>query len=148
VRYDTSDRQFDPINISPAGVHVPFSREHEQYELILTTLAQLSPQHNTPIERVVDLEEELFPQGTTIILVSPINTLSTEILELLQEKHVRGNAVIITLVGDLEEGKEIPQDGGLPTHYIGGKEKWRELINSVGGNSQAVGTSSTHIQLD
>lgn len=133
--------------ISPPGVRVPFASDHTQYEQILTTLARLMPGYHTPIEYIIEMEDEMFPAGTTILLISPINTLSENTIEGLRERRRHGNAAHIILVGD-QEGEDEPQTS-LPVYYIGGKEKWNELVRTAGDEQRGeIGTSSTQFQLD
>ncbi len=136
-------------SISSPGISVPFALEHGQYEQILSTLARMVPNYNVPIERVISSENEMFPQGTTIVLVSSVNTLSSAAIELLLERRMRGSGVNLVMVGELEPGKEMTETYDLPVHHSGGREKWHELVRTVGaGNGEVVGTSSTRLQLD
>ncbi len=132
------------ISVSSPGVSVPFSLEYTQYEQLLTTLAQLLPHAHTPLEHVLETERAMFQPGTTIVLVGSANTVSEQTLELLYEQRLHGNTVSLMLVGDVDEEQAIAQYS-LPAHYVGGKEKWHELIKTV---DEANGTSSTHLQLD
>lgn len=135
--------------ISPPGVSLPCARDDTQYEQILTLLATMIPTYNTPIEHIIEHENALFQPGTTIILVSPINTLSANTIEGLYTHRRRGNAINILLVGDLEPEKSLPDTEDIPTYQIGGKEKWRELIQTVGDETHGdIGTSAHSLQLD
>ena len=142
-------RKSNATTISPPGVRVPFALDHTQYEQILTTLAHLVPGYNTPIERIIELEDEMFPRGTTILLISPINTLSENTIERLLERRRQSNAIQIVLVGDQEENCQLPDTANFPVYQIGGKEKWDELVRTVGDEqSGEIGTSATSFQLD
>ncbi|MBA2678362.1 MAG: DUF4350 domain-containing protein, partial [Ktedonobacteraceae bacterium] len=132
--------------ISLPSVRVPFALDSAQYEQILTTLARLMPAYHTPIERIIETEDEMFPTGTTILLISPLQTLSENTIDLLLERRRRGNDVHIVLVGDREE--EMPDTADFPVYAIGGKEKWNELIRTAGDESGTIGNSSTPLQLD
>lgn len=149
VRDSAAARNSNSTTISAPGVSIPFSLEHGQYEQILSTLARLAPNYHVPIERIIDTEGDMFPQGTTIVLVSMVNTLSQETVEQLYERRLQGNAVSLLLIGDPEKSNQLPQEYDLPVYYVGGKEKWHELIRTVGtDNGETVGTSSTRLQLD
>ena len=135
--------------ISLPGVRVPFALDSAQYEQILTTLARLMPGYHTPIERIIEMEDEMFPAGTTILLISPLQTLSENTIELLLERRRHGNAAHIVLVGDQEKETELPDTAGFPVYSIGGKEKWNELIRTAGDESGGkIGSNSTPLQLD
>jgi uncharacterized protein (DUF58 family) len=133
--------------ISLPGVRVPFALDSAQYEQILTTLARLMPAYHTPIERIIDMEDEMFPAGTTVLLISPLQTLSEQTIDLLLERRRHGIAVHLVLVGDQEE--ETPDTASFPTSFVGGKEKWNELIRTARDTSRdQIGSSSTPLQLD
>lgn len=145
----TAKKNADHTRISPPGISIPFAREHGQYERILSTLACLVPNYNAPIERFIDTEEAMFPLGTTIVLVSAASTLNEATIERLLERQIRGGTVHLVLTGDLAADKELTETYDLPVHHIGGKEQWHELVRTVGnGKSEAIGTSSTSLQLD
>lgn len=132
--------------VSPPGVSVPFALDHGQYERILSTLARLVPQYNSPIERFIDTEDAMFPLGTTVILVSAATSLNEPTIERLFD---RGRHAIATQLVLLGEEKATTATYDLPVHYAGGKEKWRELVRTVGaGNSEIIGTSTTPLRLD
>ncbi len=142
-------RKFNATSISPSGIRVPFSNDYEQYEEILSTLARLVPAYNTPIERLMEVEADMFSRGTTLLLISSANTLSEVTVEGLLEQRLRGSAVSILLVGELEKDKQAVGTYDLPVYNLGGKEKWHELVTTVNSGSNAsVGTSSTYLQLD
>ena len=135
--------------ISPPGVRVPFALDSTQYEQILTTLARLMPAYHTPIERIIEMEDEMFPAGTTILLISPIYTLSENTIKLLLERRRYGNAAHIVLVGDQESDRELPDTANFPVYASGGKEKWNELIRTIGDEQGGkIGSSSIPLQLD
>jgi uncharacterized protein (DUF58 family) len=136
------------IKISAPGVSVPFASDYGQYERILSHLARLVPRFNTPIEHIMDTEDTMFPLGTTVVLVSAKTSLNAATIERLLDLRARGAAVYLVLTGepDVDLATDIYD---LPLHYVGGKEKWHELISTVGEQkSETVGTSSTALQLD
>ncbi|HEY4385033.1 MAG TPA: hypothetical protein VGN34_11230, partial [Ktedonobacteraceae bacterium] len=49
--------------ITAPGVSVPFSSDPDHSEQIVATLACLVPEHHTPIERIIETEENMFPSG-------------------------------------------------------------------------------------
>jgi hypothetical protein len=134
--------------ISAPGVSVPFALDHGQYERLLSLLARLTPFYNIPLEEIIDREAAMFSLGTTVILVSEGMTLTAATVERLLDLRTRGVAIHLALTGDLE-GKIMTETYDLPVHYLGGGEKWHELINNFGDEKgQAIGTGSAHFQLD
>jgi uncharacterized protein (DUF58 family) len=129
------------MEVSAPVTRVPFSLDTEQQERLLSTLARLVPRYNTTIERVIDTEERMFPLGTTIVLISAVSSLNGATVERLLEQRISGAAIHMILTGNEGELKADTHD--LPVYYVGGKEKWRELISTVNN-----GTSSTSLQLD
>jgi hypothetical protein len=143
-----SEQEKSLTRISSPGVHIPFASDHGQYERILSTMARLVPDYNSHIERFIDRNDDLFPIGTTVVLVSAASTLNDATAERLHDLRIRGAAVHLVLVGEPDEAraKEIYD---LPVHYSGGREKWHELTSTVGAGANGIlGTSSTHLQLD
>lgn len=139
----------DPIIISSPGVRVPYAQDHEQYEEILTTLARLVPSHTSPIEHTMESETEMLQPGTTILLVCSANTLSETTIEQLLELRAQGSSVNLVLADTLAEGQNLVDTRDLPVFHIGGREKWHELVATIGeGKSSTIGTSTAHIQLD
>lgn len=132
--------------ISAPGVTIPFSLDPEHHERILTTLACLEPHYHTPIERFIETEDEMFPMGTTVVLVGSTSTLSERTIDLLLEQRLRGAAIYLALAGNEADLKTDTLD--LPVFYLGGREKWNELITNVNDQGrETVGTSSAVLQL-
>ncbi|HLI06685.1 MAG TPA: DUF58 domain-containing protein [Ktedonobacteraceae bacterium] len=119
------------------SARVPFASDPKQYELLLSTLARLVPQYNSSIRAVIDMDDEMFPDGTTILLVSAASSLDEETVERLLELRRRNNAVYLALTNDLDEENLTPTYG-LPVHFLGGKEHWRELLKAVGEQKSAT----------
>jgi hypothetical protein len=111
-------------------------------------MARLVPQYHTPIEYIVGMEQHLFTRGTTVLFVSAANTLSAKTMEQLQELAIHGSAIHLVLVGEPEAGERKVDTYDFPVHSIGGREKWRELVESADHNTKAVGTSTSGITLD
>jgi uncharacterized protein (DUF58 family) len=135
-------------SISAPGVSVPFASDYGQYERILALLARLIPRSHTPIERLIETEDSMFPMGTTVVLVSAINSLNEATVEHLLDLRATGAVVYLVLTGDSTLMKAT-ETYNLPVHYAGGKEKWHELVRTVGDAvSEGVGISSTPLTLD
>jgi hypothetical protein len=96
----------------------------------------------------MDTEDTMFPLGTTIVLVSAKTSLNAATIERLLDLRARGAVAYLVLTG--EPDTDLATDTyDVPLHYVGGKEKWHELISTVGEQkSETVGTSSTALQLD
>lgn len=124
-----------------SSARVPFASDHKQYERLLSTLALLVPQYSSLIHAVIDMEEEMFPDGTTILLVSAASSLDEETVERLLELRRHGNAVYLALTDDIGAG-ELTPTYGLPVHFLGGKEQWHELFKAAREKS-AVNAGST-----
>jgi uncharacterized protein (DUF58 family) len=141
------DREgFSASDLSP--VSVPFSSDDGQYERLLSTLARLVPQSSGSIGALMDIEDRMFPLGTTVLLVSSINSLYEGTIERLLDLRMRGAAVHLILTGNLNASENV-ETYDLPVHDVGGKEKWHELIRTVGNEKNgAVGTSSSILRLD
>ncbi|QBD77496.1 DUF58 domain-containing protein [Ktedonosporobacter rubrisoli] len=145
---DRKITELEHLKLSSPGVSVPFAADHAQYEQILTTLAHLEPRSNTTIEYCIDTREDMFPQGSTILMVSAATSLNAETVERLLDMQVRGSAVYLILTG--EPGVEVETNlYDLAVYYVGGKERWRELIKAVNNSTEeALGTGSIPLQLD
>lgn len=136
------DAQAVLSNISPPGVSTAFASDYGQYERILSLLARLVPEYNTPIERCLDTEDALFAPGTTVVLVSAASTISETTMERLVNLRARRCAAHLILTGERSEAS-LAEEYNLPVHYAGGKEKWHELTAS-----SSAGTGAASIQLD
>lgn len=147
---DTPNIRFDipTAAVSAAGVSVPYSRDYGQYEHILATLAQLAPRITTRIELLLATEETMFPLGTTIVLVSATPSLTNDTIEQLAELRRAGAVVYLALIGH-SDAKTSLETYNLPVHYVGGSEKWHELVATVSTTKdETLGTSTTALQLD
>jgi len=134
--------------ISAPGVSVPFACDHGQYERLLTTFSRLVPYNNAPIETIIDREDDMFSAGTTVILVSTVPALTQDTVERLLDVRTRGMAIQLVLTGDLE-GKATPETYDVPVHYLGGREKWHELLRAMGDlASESIERNTLSFQLD
>lgn len=134
--------------ISAPGVSVPFACDYGQYEHLLTMLARLVPYENVSMENIIDRGDTMFSPGTTVILVSTATTLTQATVERLLEVRTRGIAIQLVLTGDSLSGTMV-ETYDVPVHYLGGREKWHELIHAfVEEKSQASGARSFQLQLD
>jgi uncharacterized protein (DUF58 family) len=140
--------QFAASDFSPATVSVPFASDYGHYERLLSTLARLAPQYSGSIGTLIDMQESMFPLGTTVLLISATSSLNEGTIERLLDMCIRGAAVHLILTGDSEANMNV-ETYDLPVHYVGGKEKWHELIRTVGNEkSGTVGTSTSVLRLD
>src|SRR5213080_171650 len=140
--------EFSAGVLSPATTSVSFSSDDGQYERLLSTLGCLVPQSSGSIGTVMDMEESMFPFGTTVLLVSATSSLDEGTIERSLDLRMRGTAVHLILTGN-PESSETVETYDLPVHYVGGKEKWHELIRTVVNEKNgAVGTSSSILRLD
>jgi hypothetical protein len=132
--------------ITAPGVSVPFSSDPGHTEHIVSTLACLVPDNHTPIEHVIEEEESMFPTGATVVLVSAVSTVSELAIAQLLDRRLHGAAVYLALTGD--PAKLRVDTYNLPVFYLGGREKWHELIATVHEGEHDSGTSATLLQLD
>src|SRR6266567_4636847 len=121
--------EFSARVLSSATTSVPFSSDDGQYERLLSTLGRLVPQYRGSIGTVMDMEERMFPFGTTVLLVSATSSLDEGTIERSLDLRMRGTAVHLILTGN-PEASETVETYDLPVHYVGGKEKWHELIRT------------------
>ncbi len=134
------------MEISAPIARVPFSLDAGQQERLLSTLARLLPSYNSVIERVIETEEDMFPLGTTVVLISAASTLNDATVERLLDLRVRGAAIHLVLTGDAEH-ELVAETYDLPLHYPGGKERWHALVATIEREGRN-GISSTSLQLD
>jgi hypothetical protein len=140
--------EFAASDLSPAVVSIPFASDHGHYERLLSALARLVPKYYGSIGTLMDMEESMFPLGTTILLISAASSLDEGTIERLVDLRLRGAAIHLILTGNPEASVNI-ETYDLPVHAIGGKEKWHELIRTVGNEkSGTVGTSTSILRLD
>jgi uncharacterized protein (DUF58 family) len=139
--------EFSASILSPATTSIPFSSDDGQYEHLLSTLGRLVPRYSGSIGTLMDMEERMFPFGTTVLLISAISSLDKGTIERLLDLRMRGTAIHLVLTGN-PDASEIVETYDLPVHYVGGKEKWHELIRTVGNEKNGtVGTSSSILRL-
>jgi uncharacterized protein (DUF58 family) len=140
--------EFSASVLSPTTTSIPFSSDDGQYERLLSTLGRLVPQSSGSIGTLMDMEESMFPFGTTVLLLSANSSLDEGTIERLLDLRMRGSAVHLVLTGNSDASETI-ETYDFPVHYVGGKEKWHELIRTVGNETNgAVGTSSSILRLD
>jgi uncharacterized protein (DUF58 family) len=140
--------EFSASVLSPVTTSVSFSSDDGQYERLLSTLGRLVPQSSGSIGTLMDMEESMFPFGTTVLLVSANSSLHAGTIERLLDLRMRGTAVHLVLTGNSDASEPI-ETYDFPVHYVGGKEKWHELIRTVGDEKNGtVGTSSSILRLD
>jgi uncharacterized protein (DUF58 family) len=146
IKVDRED--FSASVLSPATTSIPFSSDDGQYERLLSTLGRLVPRSSGSIGALMDMEESMFPFGTTVLLVSATSSLDEGTIERSLDLRMRSTAVHLVLTGN-PDASETVETYDLPVHYVGGKEKWHELIRTVGNDKNgAVGTSSGILRLD
>lgn len=138
-----------PIEHSAAGVHIPFASEPGHYERLLSTLARLAPTITMPVARLIESNEGACSPGTTIILVSAASTLSQRALEALIDLRRRGTIISLALTGEITPAASLLlEEYSMPAFYLGGKERWRELVTTTRDKRPTgSGTSALSLQL-
>jgi uncharacterized protein (DUF58 family) len=140
--------EFSASVLSPATTSIPFSSDDGQYERLLSTLGRLVPHYKGSIGTLMDMEERMFPFGTTVLLVCATSSLDEGTIERSLDLRMRGTAVHLILTGN-PDACETVETYDLPVHYVGGKEKWHELIRTIGNEKNGtVGISSSILRLD
>ncbi|HZU70661.1 MAG TPA: DUF58 domain-containing protein [Ktedonobacteraceae bacterium] len=123
-------------DLVPEGIYVPFDRDAGQYERLLTTFARLVPYLNVPMEEVLERQDEIFTRGTSVILVSAVQTLSPVTIERLQEVRSKGSVVQCVLVGD-QDMLTLAEAVDFPIYAVGGSERWHALIHAIANERRA-----------
>lgn len=122
-------RKIWPLEISAGSlVSIPYASEQGQYELLLETFGRLYPQNFVTLATAVNSADELFAQGTTVLLVTAANSLHETTVRRLQEmRSRRGIKVHLVLTND--EALPVATDGFV-VHYLSGKEHWHEYSHT------------------
>jgi uncharacterized protein (DUF58 family) len=116
-------------------VNVPFARDNGQLERILSTLARLIPYFGSSMAELIDSQYAAASAGTTVLLVCAAAVLSAGTIDALLALRTRGAEVHLALTGDAID--KVPVETyDLPLHYLGGKEKWHELIASTSASGE------------
>lgn len=115
--------------VSPPGVSVPFSRHHGQYETLLSTLACLDFAHHIPMSQLIEREEDVFRHGTTAILVSAANTLSSETVECLLDLSRQGVTISLVLIRDAQH-KPICETYHLSVSFVD-SGLWQQVLEAT-----------------
>ncbi len=141
---DEDDAGETTYHLSAPGVRVPFALDEGQYERMLSMLARLVPRHTMPIEEMIEMEQRMFQQGTTVVLVSAATAVSEETAGQLLSMRKRGIAVHLALTGTAADAARI-EAYGLPVHYLGGREQWHEFIEATNDSKSSTnGIAAVH----
>lgn len=119
----------EATKVSPPGVFVPFSRHHNQYEALLSTLACLDATHHIPMPELIEQEDDVFRHGSTVILVSAANTLSSETVECLYDLSRQGINIYLVLIRDAQ-GKPVGETHNLPVAFVD-SNLWQQVLEAV-----------------
>ncbi len=127
-------------------VRVPLSSDGGQPERILAALGRLLPYFGSPMDALIEAERFTLPIGTTVVLVSAAAVLRETTIERLVDLRDHGAAVHLALTG---EARDLDTDTyDLPVSWLGGRETWHALVNTISGEQQEKsGTSATSLQL-
>jgi hypothetical protein len=127
--------------IEPGVVWLPPTHQADQRERILTALAQAAPIVGPPIERLLGSQRSSFGLGTTVVLISTTTALRPETVAYLMDLRRSGIGAHLALLGYRNTPGQTPTYD-LPTHYIGGREVWYELINANRGDIALLGDTN------
>lgn len=128
---DTPGPRMETLFLAPTS-------HRSQRERILSGLARILPLTGANIEDVIALHRRAFIMGTTVLLVSSTYALRAASVEFLLGLRQQGLGVHLVLTGDGPHETPIPVHD-LPTHYIGGKEVWNELITAARHRATTTG---------
>lgn len=127
-------------------VRVPLASDNGQPERILTALGRLLPYFGSPMDALIDAERFTLPLGTTVALVSAAAVLSEATIESLIDLSARGSSVHLALTGEQSDLRVETYD--LPAYWLGGRETWHALINTLATDQhEGSGRSATSLHL-
>lgn len=126
---DIQSWQADAKKVSPPGISVPFSRHHNQYDAMLSTLACLDLAHHIPMAQLIDREDVFFRHGTAAILVSAASTLHVETVEHLLNLSRQGTTVHLVLINDARQ-KHVCETYNLPVSFVE-SDIWHQMLKAV-----------------
>jgi uncharacterized protein (DUF58 family) len=127
-------------------VRVPLASDSGQPERILTALGRLLPYFGSPMDVLIDAERFTLSIGTTVVLLSAAAVLSEATVESLVDLQAHGSAVHLALTGEQDELSADIYD--LPVYWLGGRETWHELINTLDTDQhEGGGRSATSLHL-
>lgn len=125
---------FAEIRTGPPGIYIPCALNEEQPHILFATLATLVPGQYGAMEHIIETHEQVFSSGTIVFLIATAATLNDALAEMLLEMNRRGNPVCLILLGT---PTAIHTDlGHLPLHFLGGKERWHELVQHTLHNGE------------
>ena len=115
-------------------VRVPLSSDGGQPERILAALGRLLPYFGSPMDALIEGERFALPIGTTVVLVSAAAVLRESTIERLVDLRDHGAVVHLALTG---EARDLGADTyDLPISWLGGRETWHALVNTIPGDQQ------------
>ncbi len=126
---DMHSWQSNAKKVSQPGISVPFSRHHNQYDTVLSTLACLDLADHIPMAQLIDREDAVFRHGTTAILVSATSTLDVETVEQLLNLNRRGTSIHLVLIDDAHQ-KRVCETYNLPVSFVKG-DIWPQMLKAV-----------------
>ena len=98
-------------------------RSADQLTLILTALTRIDDGWaRWTIEKLLQIEAGNLPFGATIVVVTPVLTLSLR--QTLIDLGRRGYGVVLLTIGDARLQYPIPN---IQSHHLGGEEEWHAL---------------------
>lgn len=122
-------------------LRVPPSSRPEQVVRILDGLARTLPFHGKPMTEVLAGEQARLPLGSTVVFIGTESLVDVPLIVAL--RRVRGNGHSVSLL--LTQGAIAPgvdAEGSLhltdlDIHYLGGRQRWEELVTDVLGQENA-----------
>jgi uncharacterized protein (DUF58 family) len=119
-------------------LRVPPAPRAEQLLRVLDGLARLVPYYGLPMDSLLSAEQQRLPFGATIVYIGAESAVDVPLLLALRQARAHGHAVSLLLTTGEEAGEAREERSlyisGLPTHYIGGRATWHELVADALGH--------------
>ncbi len=118
-------------------LRIPVSNGSGQLTRVLDGLARLLPYYALPMDQLIAAELPHLPFGATVVYVGAESVVDVPLIIALRQLKLRGHAVTLLLTTNRSDAGDqaaaTPYFAGLPTHTIGGRALWDDLVADVLG---------------
>jgi uncharacterized protein (DUF58 family) len=118
-------------------LRIPVSNGSGQPTRILDGLARLLPYYGLPMDQLIAAELPHLPFGATVVYIGTESVVDVPLIVALRQLKLRGHAVTLLLTtnrsDEAGQADPTPHFAGLPTHTIGDRALWDELVTDVLG---------------
>jgi uncharacterized protein (DUF58 family) len=122
-------------------LRVPPSSRPEQVVRILDGLARTLPYHGKPMTQVLAGEQGRLPLGSTVVFIGAESLVDVPLIVALRRVRSNGHSVSLLLTqGTTSHGVDAEGSlhlSDLDIHYIGGRQRWEDLVTDVLGSEHA-----------